>query len=482
MPEKKRRTKRARKHHATPSFWVRLKRRHLLTTRLSRRDKVFLFKRFLWLMLPLILLAFLAYLPAAGGDFFWLDETLKDRQALTATPVPWTLAMLLNELGLFNPPVMHLQTVMWHAVSAVLAWRIAIRLRIRGAWLGAALFAVHPALIPAVAWIAQTGMVMAVTCMLASLLCFLNYDTKRDTGYYVWALIFQAGALLMQPAVAASLPLIMLLVIWWKRGVQRRLKLSHVWRLSPFIMLVLGIAGSLAALNVLFEKYDPQMALEYWPQQAVAGTELIFRAMFSFFWPRPHLFLYPIPPMSSGDNLPMLLGPPIALIVLCLTLWWFRNHALVRPLAFAFGVLACAVLPVPLLPGTDYAQWRMLPVAWLYLPILSLNLLFAAGIARIAANLAEKHHLAAVLVVGIMLSGVCVWTAKSVYLCSDRTNLWEKTAAALPDSPVIQYELAKVYLQRDRKPEALAALDQALANDPQNNAARQLRDHIRGGR
>src|SRR5262245_36078911 len=114
------------------------------------------------LSLTLVALSFIAYWPALRGGFVWDDDAYLTRNPhmldagglreiwfqIGATkmfvPLVFTTLWIEHRLWGLEPFGYHAVNIALHGLGAVLFWRLLRRLAVPGAWLGAAIFAVHP--------------------------------------------------------------------------------------------------------------------------------------------------------------------------------------------------------------------------------------------------------------------------------------------------------------------------------------------------
>jgi hypothetical protein len=235
------------------------------------------FSKGLWAGVLFIMIA-LAYIPAMRGGFIWDDDsyvtlnpTLKTVDGLrkiwfdpAATPQYYPLVFTSfwaqYQLWETKPFFYHFVNVLLHALNAVLLWRILLRLRVNGAWMAAAIFALHPVHLESVGWITERKNVLSGFFYLYALLIYLRFsllDDHLSSNPAVAGLNLQASAIqsrspglflivmglfacaLLSKTVTCTLPAVILLLLWWKRG---RVRWRDVWPLIPLFILGAGFA------------------------------------------------------------------------------------------------------------------------------------------------------------------------------------------------------------------------------------------------
>ena len=147
-----------------------------------------------WLAgLFLVACVFVAYLPVLKTGFIWDDDdyvtanwTLHNLNGLkhiwfdtTATPqyypLVYTTFWLEYHPWKLNPLGYHVVNVLLHALGAILLWRVLKRLELPGAWLAAAIFALHPVNVESVAWITERKNVLSAVFFFAAAWAYLRF-------------------------------------------------------------------------------------------------------------------------------------------------------------------------------------------------------------------------------------------------------------------------------------------------------------------
>lgn len=187
------------------------------------------------------------------------------------------LAQLLGAPTPFDPAVFHLANVLLHAVNTLLVLAL-LRALTGAAWpalAGAALFALHPLQVEAVAWVSGFKDLLATCLGLLAILCYLRWALRAPAdrwalGWYLAGITLYALALLSKPS-AAAVPLVawVLEVLALRRPVR-----AATLALAPWLALAVPAALVLREIDptaVLAAAHTP-----LWLRPLVAGDALAF--------------------------------------------------------------------------------------------------------------------------------------------------------------------------------------------------------------
>jgi hypothetical protein len=242
--------------------------------------------------LTLVLFVILAYTPVWKAGFVWDDGPiltanrcivgplgLKEIWTTSAADIcPLTLTTFWAEHALWglNPLPYHLVNVLLHGLSALVLWRVLRSLRVQGAWLGAALWALHPVAVESVAWVTEMKNTESGLFFLLAILFFVRWLTAKDlderTGgrwSYVFSLLFAALAMAAKSSTVI-LPVVLCLCAWWIEG---RWHWRNLARTVPlFLMAIAASALSIWTQGLQLAKgSDPQWVRTWAERLAAAG-------------------------------------------------------------------------------------------------------------------------------------------------------------------------------------------------------------------
>ncbi|MBP7146694.1 MAG: tetratricopeptide repeat protein [Acidobacteria bacterium] len=416
----------------------------------------------------LVALAFVAYAPSLPGEFIWDDndavtnnDTLRSAAGLWRTwtdpranqqyyPLTHTSFWIEARLWGLRPAGYRVTNMLLHGLAAVLLWRLLQRLGVPGAWLGAALFAMHPVNAESVAWITERKNVLSGALALGSALAFVRYLERRERRWWGWSLALFAAALCAKTAVA-FLPLALLVLAWWVRP---RLSRADLLAVAPFLGLALVGGAVTAWLEVHHVAQGEAWEIPLVERIGLAGRAAWFYAG-KLVWPVGLTFIYPRwdPAATLGTNL--LCGA--AALAVAGALWFARDRLGRGPFA---GLAIYALALAPALGAFDvyFFRYSFVQDHFQYYASAALLALAAAAVARAAGRRAGV-----LLGVSAVLLAVLVplsWSRARAFSTSEA--LWRDTLAKNPAAWMAHHNLGLLLGERGDDAGALEHLRVAV--------------------
>ena len=168
-------------------------------------------------------------------------------------------------------------------------------------------------MVESVAWVTERKNVLSLTLALLSLHAYLPFpadeeqfgDRRARSGgawrWYSLSLVLFVAALLSK-TVVATLPAVILVIYWWKRG---KIRLADVMPLVPFFAAGIG----LGLITLWMEKHNVGARGDEFDFSVVERFLIAGRAAWFYFgklvWPYPLAFFYPrfaIDDHASGNT------------------------------------------------------------------------------------------------------------------------------------------------------------------------------------
>jgi tetratricopeptide (TPR) repeat protein len=430
-----------------------------------------------WLFAAALLIAvLLAYQPAWYGGIVWDDEAHVTRAELrswdglyriwfepgaTQQYYPLVFSAFWVEHRLWGDATLgfHLMNMVLHWTSALLLALVLRRLAVPGAFLAAAIFALHPVYVESVAWISEQKNTLSGVFYLAAMLVYLGFDRTRKRTWYCAALGLFLLALLSK-TTTVTLPAALLVIFWWQRG-------TLSWRrdvvpLLPFFVLAVaaGLFTRWAEYNLLGAGRD-EFTLSTVERFLLAGRAIWFY-LSKLFWPADLVFIYPRWHLDATVWWQYLFLPAAVLLVVGL---WAVRRRWRGPLAavlFFIGTL----FPVLGLFNVFFYSFSFVSDHFQYLPSLGIIALASAGLALLLGHWGLWHRPAGYMACLALLAilGTLTWRQSRKY--ADMETLYQATIDRNPDCWMAHNNLSSLLLNEGRLDEALAHCQRALELQP----------------
>src|SRR5881409_1721605 len=292
--------------------------------------------------LVLAALTIFAYRPAWNGGFVWYDDVyITNNELLTAPdglrriwfsldstsqyfPLVYSTFRFEHALWGLNPTGYHWVNLLLHVANAMLVWRLLACLKVPGAWLAGAIFALHPVQAESVAWITERKNVLMGFFFLLTLLAwiaFVDGRTKRPWLFYGLGLILYLLALSAK-TTACTLPAALFLILWLQRT---PIRWKRIFQIIPF--LVLGFA--MGALAMWWERYHQGTSRAVFTflspiERVLVASRAVWFYLSKLIWPFRLTFIYPRWDITPSHFLSYVWL--LATVILCGAIYFLRRY------------------------------------------------------------------------------------------------------------------------------------------------------------
>ena len=426
----------------------------------------------------IVLMTAVAYLPALHAGFVWDDDIWVETNSLLAAqdglwriwfsmdqpsqyfPMVYTSFRLEHAFWGLDPFGYHLTNIALHASNAMLIWLLLFRLGMPGAWVAAALWAVHPVNAESVVWITERKNVLMTFFFLLSLWAWLGFVDRSSRSRRAWPIYSLSLGLyvaaLLSKTTACTLPAALVLTLWLQR---RPVSRARWLQLAPYV--VLGAAMGL--LTMWWERHHqgttPAMLAMNPIERALVASHAVWFYLGKLLWPATLSFSYPKWKIDPAD--PFQYAWLAACLAAAAGMWLGRERigrAPVAAIVFFVATLAPTLGFIMLLTFL----YTFVADHYQYVACIGpVGLLAGAG-ASFARRSGWRRRTAAAAGLFVLLAVLAGLTWRQGLIYKDRETLWRDTIRKNPDSFMAHTNLATLLRSEGNVEEAIVHFRRAL--------------------
>ena len=462
------------------------------------------------LSLLLIAVTVILYLPVLHHPFSNLDdhgyvyENLHVQEGLTWSTIKWAFTTLDDsnwhpltwlshavdcQIYGIDPAGHHEMNIICHVIYAVLLFWVLLQATgyLGRSFMVAALFALHPINVEAVAWVAERKTLLSTFFFLLALAAYRWYARQPAVGRYaVVAFLFACG--LMSKPQIITLPCVLLLWDYWPL---RRMFAGHpgredeplpplparnlkwlLWEKAPLMVLCAGSA--LATMKAQHVGHPGSWAYTF-PIRIENALVAYVRYVQKAFWPSKLAILYPHP----GTLLPVwqvLLASLFLLSITALVMVGYRYRYLPVGWFWFLGTM------VPTVGIIIQVGRQSLADRYAYQAFLGLCILVCWGV----ADWAKQKRLPAALLPSIsvlVLVALTAVTYRQIRYWDDNLAMWSRALQVTQNNWVAEDMVAGLLASQGHTEQAVAHYRAALAilpSEPTSSLMLAIYEHQHG--
>jgi hypothetical protein len=421
--------------------------------------------------LVLAVATWFAYAPVTRCDFVSYDDPLyvtnndQVQQGLTSegvvwafttgrgnnwNPLTWLSHMLDVEMHGLDAGGHHTTSLLLHLLNTLLLFLL-LKLLTGTSWRSgfvAALFALHPLHVEAVAWIADRKGVLSTTFWMLACLAYVRYVRRRSKGWFAASIAFFTLGLLAKPMVV-TLPFVLLLLDAWPlerfEGGLRPLRSFVATHKGILIEKVpfLAVAAASSVVTYFVQQqtgavrtYEEIPLLSCLANAAISYPTYIVQT----FWPVDLAFFYPHPREAVVLWLAVL--ALAGLVLVSLMAWFFRRR-------FPAGFVGWFWFIGTLVPMIGVIQFGRQARAdrFTYIPLIGFFIIIVWGFtALLGRNLVQRRLLTAAG--GGVLVVLGILTQAQVRTWMDDESLYRHALEVTEDNFIARSMLANALMAR----------------------------------
>jgi tetratricopeptide (TPR) repeat protein len=371
----------------------------------------------------------------SGSSIWWAITSA----TLGWYPLTWLSHMLDVELLGLRPGAHLLINALLHAANACLLFA-AMRRLTRAVWPSAfvaALFAIHPAHVESVAWVAERKDTLSTFLALLALLLYARAPQRKIGVAVAMALSLAAKQMYI------TLPFVLLLLDFWPLERLKTMKDLRDRAIEKWPLFALTGAG--VAIALLGQKNLQAFSPIPLSSRIANATVAYAKYVANFFVPMNLAIPYPLRPIGAGEA--AIAGTVVLAITACAVIFARRLPPLAAGWFWFLGTLV-PVIGIVQIGGQSMAD------RYTYFSYIGLSIAVVFGVLQLARN-APREPLAAAGAIAIAIYAAVAYRQAGYW--KDSETLFTHTIAVTGENAMAEYSLGQVLelTQPDRSIEHL---------------------------